>query len=245
MKNKAFSIVIATFVLLLLWHTASVALDKAFLPTPLASFQAFIELSKEGEMWPQFLVSAYRVLVSTLLGVALALPLGLACGRSELLYRIASPLVAILYPLPKVVFLPILVVLFGLGDLPKIVLITMIIFFQIFVVVSDAAHQLPQESVDAMHTLTSNKWEIFRHLLLPATLPQMLTSLRISVGTSVAVLFFAETFASFDGLGYLILDGMECRDYANMFAGIIGMALLGVLFYEIIYFIEKKFCRWL
>ncbi len=245
MKNKTLSILASTLVLLLLWHGASLALDKAFLPTPAASVKAFVGLCSDGEMWPQFFVSAYRVITATLLGVALALPLGLACGRSTLLHRLASPMVAILYPLPKVVFLPILVVLFGLGDMPKIILITIIIFFQIFVVVSDAAHQLPQESVDAMHTLTRNKWEVFRHLLLPATLPQMLTSLRISVGTSVAVLFFAETFASFDGLGYLILDGMERRDYADMFAGIMGMALLGVLFYEIIYLIEKKFCRWL
>ena len=231
--KKGVSIVIATLALLAFWELASLALDKAFLPGPLTSFKAFVALCADGEMWPQFGISA------------LAVPLGLACGRSEKLYHIATPLVAILYPLPKVVFLPILVVLFGLGNLPKIVLITLIIFFQIFVVVCDAAHQLPQESVDAMHTMSRRTWDVFRHLLMPACLPQVLTSLRISVGTSVAVLFFAETFASFDGLGYLILDGMERREYPDMFAGIIGMALLGVLLYEIIYFVEKRCCRWL
>ena len=236
--KKGVSIVIATLALLAFWELASLALDKAFLPGPLTSFKAFVALCADGEMWPQFGMS-------TALGVLLAVPLGLACGRSEKLYHIATPLVAILYPLPKVVFLPILVVLFGLGNLPKIVLITLIIFFQIFVVVCDAAHQLPQESVDAMHTMSRRTWDVFRHLLMPACLPQVLTSLRISVGTSVAVLFFAETFASFDGLGYLILDGMERREYPDMFAGIIGMALLGVLLYEIIYFVEKRCCRWL
>lgn len=243
--KKGVSIVIATLALLAFWELASLALDKAFLPGPLTSFQAFLTLCAEGEMGPQFLVSTLRVLTSTVLGVLLAVPLGMACGRSEKLYHIATPLVAILYPLPKVVFLPILVVLFGLGNLPKIVLITLIIFFQIFVVVCDAAHQLPQENVDAMHTMSRRTWDVFRHLLMPACLPQVLTSLRISVGTSVAVLFFAETFASFDGLGYLILDGMERREYPDMFAGIIGMALLGVLLYEIIYFVEKRCCRWL
>lgn len=245
MKNKAISIIVTSVALLLIWHGASVALDKAFLPTPWQSFEAFVTLCKEGKMWPNFQISAMRVFLSTVLGVVLAVPLGLTCGRNNTLYHVSNPLVAIIYPLPKVVFLPILVVLFGLGNLPKIILITLIIFFQIFVVVCDASHQLPQESVDAMYTLSKNKWAIFRHLLMPACLPAMLTSLRISVGTSVAVLFFSETFASFDGLGYLILDGMGCRDYPNMFAGIIGMALLGVLFYECIYFIEKRCCRWL
>lgn len=243
--KKSLSIVAATLALLLCWQLASLALDKAFLPGPLTSFQAFWALCREGEMGPQFAISAARVLVSTALGVLLAVPLGMLCGRSERLYAFSTPLVAVLYPLPKVVFLPILVVLFGLGNLPKIVLITLIIFFQIFVVVGDAAHQLPQESVDAMHTLSRRPWAVFRHLLLPACLPSVLTSLRISVGTSVAVLFFAETFASFDGLGYLILDGMERREYPDMFAGIIGMALLGVLLYECIYLIEKRCCRWL
>lgn len=245
MKHKSVSIIIASLLLLLLWQGASMALDKAFLPGPWTSFKAFVALCQSGEMWPQFRISAARVLISTALGVVLAVPLGMACGRSETLYQVATPLVAILYPLPKVVFLPILVVLFGLGDLPKIVLITLIIFFQIFVVVCDASHQLPQESVDAMHTMSKKRWDVFRHLLLPACLPSVLTSLRISIGTSVAVLFFAETFASFDGLGYLILDGMERREYPDMFAGIIGMALLGVLLYECIYYLEKRCCRWL
>lgn len=243
--RKTGSVVLASIALLLCWQLASWALDKAFLPGPLASFQAFIALCAEGEMWPQFSISAVRVLASTALGVVLAVPLGMMCGRSERLYQISTPLVAILYPLPKVVFLPILVVLFGLGNLPKIVLITLIIFFQIFVVVCDAAHQLPQESVDSMHTMSCRVWDVFCHLLMPACLPSVLTSLRISVGSSIAVLFFAETFASFDGLGYLILDGMERREYPDMFAGIIGMALLGILLYECIYFVEKRFCRWL
>lgn len=243
--KKALSIVIASVFLLLCWQLASMALDKAFLPGPLTSFRAFVDLCIEGKMWPQFCISALRVLGSTALGVLLAVPLGMACGRSERLYQISTPLVAILYPLPKVVFLPILVVLFGLGNLPKVVLITLIIFFQIFVVVCDAAHQLPQESVDSMHTMSRRLSDVFQHLLLPACLPSVLTSLRISVGSSIAVLFFAETFASFDGLGYLILDGMERREYPDMFAGIIGMALLGVLLYECIYFIEKHCCRWL
>lgn len=245
MKRNLLPIIFSSGFLLLLWEVASLLIDKPFLPTPLASFTAFYQLCINGEMLPQFFVSMMRVLVSTGLGVLLAVPLGLLVGRSPFFYQLATPFVAVLYPLPKIVFLPILVVLFGLGNLPKITLITFIIFFQIFVVVSDASHQLPQETMDAIATLTGNKIAVIRHVLWPACLPAMLTSLRISVGTSIAVLFFAETFASFDGLGYLILDGMERRQYPDMFAGIIGMALLGILMYEGIRFIEKRYCMWL
>ena len=95
--RKSVSIVIATLALLLVWQAASLALDKAFLPTPLVSFRAFWDLCVSGEMWPQFGISAMRVLVSTALGVLLAVPLGMACGRSERLYHVATPLVAILW----------------------------------------------------------------------------------------------------------------------------------------------------
>lgn len=245
MKRQVLPVLFSSLFLLLFWEVASLFLNKPFLPTPMASFVAFYHLCAQGIMWQQFFVSAMRVILSTVIGVLLAAPLGLLVGRSRFLYQLANPLVAILYPLPKIVFLPILVVLFGLGNLPKIALITFIIFFQIFVVVSDASHQLPQETMDAIATLTEKKWDVFRHVLWPACLPAMLTSLRVSVGTSIAVLFFAETFASFDGLGYLILDGMERRQYADMFAGIIGMALLGILMYEGIRWIEKRYCMWL
>jgi ABC-type nitrate/sulfonate/bicarbonate transport system permease component len=244
LKHKSFGVVIATLLLLFLWQAASMAIDKAFLPAPAASFSAFMQMCADGTMGPQFAKSTIRVVAATLLAVAAAVPAGLFCGRNPLAYRLAAPLVAILYPLPKVVFLPVLVVLFGLGNLPKILLIALIIFFQIFVVVQDAARELPQESVDAMRTLTNGRMQVFRHLLWPACLPAVLTALRVSVGTSVAVLFFAETFASFDGLGYLILDGMESRSYDAMFAGIIGMSFLGILLYEVLYLAELHFCRW-
>ena len=98
--KKALSIVIASVFLLLCWQLASMALDKAFLPGPVTSFRAFVDLCIEGKMWPQFCISALRVLGSTALGVLLAVPLGMACGRSERLYQISTPLVAIL-PIAK------------------------------------------------------------------------------------------------------------------------------------------------
>ena len=75
-------------------------------------------------------------------------------------------------------------------------------------------------------------------------MPQILTSLRITLGTAIAILFFAETFASFDGLGYFILDGMETREYPAMYAGIIGLALLGLVLYWIVDLLEHVLCKW-
>lgn len=242
--RKFIDMVLAFVLLLLVWQVASWQLDKAFLPTPLASFAAFITLLKSGAMQAAFFISAMRIVVSCTLAFVTAVPIGIVMARVPAVDRLLSPMVAVLYPLPKVVFLPILVVLFGLGNMPKILLISLIIFFQILVVVRDAVRNIPQEQFLAMYSLTTDPFAQYRHLILPGCLPDLLTALRVSVGTAIAVLFFAETFASFDGLGYLILDGMEKRAYPEMYAGIMGMGLLGLLLYAFFSMLESVFCNW-
>ena len=244
MKSKVLNGLLGFALVLLLWQLGSMALQKPFLPTPGASFAAFFEFLFYGEMGRHFLISSGRILCSILLAVVLAVAMGLAMGRINWLGRILNPIVYILYPLPKVVFLPIIVVLMGLGNWPKIFLITLVVFFQIVVVTRDAASSIPQASVQSMRSLNATPWQMFRHLILPGCLPQILTSLRITLGTAIAILFFAETFASFDGLGYFILDGMETREYPAMYAGIIGLALLGLCLYWLVDMLENRWCRW-
>lgn len=244
MKNKVLNGLLGFVLVLLFWQLGSMALQKPFLPTPGASFAAFFEFLFHGEMGHHFLISTGRIISSIVLAMVLAVPLGLAMGRINWLGRILNPIVYLLYPLPKVVFLPIIVVLMGLGNWPKIFLITLVVFFQIVVVTRDAASSIPQASVQSMRSLNATPWQMFRHLILPSCLPQILTSLRITLGTAIAILFFAETFASFDGLGYFILDGMETREYPAMYAGIIGLALLGLCLYWLVDVLENRWCRW-
>lgn len=142
-----------------------------------------------GEMGKHFLISTFRIISSILLAAVLAIPIGLAMGRIHWVGRLLNPVVYLLYPLPKVVFLPIIVVLMGLGNGPKIFLITLVIFFQIVVVTRDAAGNIPQASIQSMRSLNATPWQMLRHLILPGCLPQILTSLRITLGTAIAILF--------------------------------------------------------
>lgn len=244
MRAKVMSYSMALLVLLFCWHGGSIWLDKAFLPTPAASFAAFIQLLVQGEMGKHFLISTYRILASITIAMLLAVPLGLIMGRNKAADRLLSPIMYLLYPLPKVVFLPIIVVLMGLGTKPKIFLIALVVFFQIVVVTRDAAKTIPLASIQSMRSLSASPWQVYRHLVIPACLPKILTSLRVTLGTAIAILFFAETFASFDGLGYFIQEGMETRNYPAMYAGIIGMAILGLVLYWLVDIAEHYWCRW-
>ncbi|NMA02232.1 MAG: ABC transporter permease [Clostridia bacterium] len=244
MMKKLVSYSLAIASLIICWHLASILLAKPFLPTPFAAFTGFFGLLLGGQLTNHFLISLYRILVSLLLAFLLGVPLGLVLGRNQALDKFVAPIIYVLYPLPKVVFLPILVVLMGLGNLPKIALITLIVFFQVVVKARDAAKAIPFQSLQAIRSLNPTTWQIYYHLIWPFCLPKILTSLRITLGTAIAVLFFAETFASSDGLGYFILDAMERREYSEMYAGIITMAGLGLIIYGVIDFIEHRFCKW-
>jgi len=235
---------LALLFLYLFWHLSAFLLDRPFLPYPFYVIQESFLLLRQGPLFLHFLTSACRVVSSLLISFLLAVPAGLILGRTPRLDKYVAPLIFLLYPLPKIVFLPLIVVLLGLGNTPKILLISLIVFFQILVAARDAAKDIPQQWVLSMKSLHASTWQMYYHLVWPSSLPRIFTSLRVSLGTAIAVLFLAETFASGDGLGYFILDTMERRDFNAMYAGILGMGILGILSYVLVDLLENKCCRW-
>lgn len=244
MKKSIMYMFLATVFLLGSWQIGSMCLDKAFLPSVSETAFSFKASWIDGSLPQALLISTRRVFLGIFFAVLVAVPLGLAMGRIEGLDKFCAPLVYVLYPLPKVVFLPIIVVIMGLGDAPKVLLIALVVFFQILVVSRDAAKNIPKEYLEIMQVMHAGKWERIWHLIIPFCLSDILTSLRITLGTSIAILFFAETFASVNGLGYFILNGMESRNYPKMYAGIVALAILGLVLYMLVDLAEKKLCRW-
>ncbi|TGE33271.1 ABC transporter permease [Desulfosporosinus sp. Sb-LF] len=242
--GQLFGYVGATLFLIALWHFATWSLKTPLLPTPEAALNATIRLLFESNLGRHFWVSTYRVIISTLLSLFFGLPLGLIMGYERRIDRFFAPLVYITYPIPKIVFLPLILLFFGLGDSSKIFLITFIVFFQILVTTRDAVRKVPSETISSLRSLGGNRVQVYRYVLLPASLPDVLTSLRLSMGTAIAVLFFAESFATTEGLGYFIMDAWSRAAPDEMFAGIIMMALLGVSLFIAVDIFETILCRW-
>jgi len=151
----------------------------------------------------------------------------------------------LLHPIPKVVFVPIILLFFGIGDFPKIFIIFLILFFQVLVLVRDQAAAIRPELVDSVRSLGAGRRALFRFVYFPATLPAVLTALRQSIGTAVAVLYVAELFATQRGLGYYIyVNGSTFFDYPKMYAGVLAMSLLGVLLYFAADGMHRRLCAW-
>lgn len=241
--KKSAEMFAAIVIITVLWYVLAVYVSNQMLPTPWEAVTEFIRLIKS-TLWVHFYISTYRVILSLLLSLVVAVPLGLIIGREQILDRYISPVIYFLYPIPKIVFLPIVFLLFGLGDFPKIFMIGLIVTFQILVTTRDAAKGVPVQSIHSMTSLGASKWHIYYHVIWPACLPKIMTALRVSLGTAIAVLFFVESFATTEGLGYFIMDSWSTASYSQMFAGIIAMSILGLALYILVDIVEAKWCRW-
>jgi NitT/TauT family transport system permease protein len=245
LKTRRRDLFLACLILLCLWQLAATLIQRPILPPPWQVLVVFWRDLRNGALLEHFLVSLWRVLAGTLLAVLTAAPAGLALGQSQRLNRIFSPLIYLLYPIPKVVFVPVILLFFGIGDAAKIMIIFLILFFQVLVLVRDQAASLRPELIQSVRSLGAGRRALFRYVYLPASLPAILTALRQSVGTAVAVLYIAELFATTRGLGYYIyFEGSTLMDYPAMYAGVLAMSFLGLGLYFSVDWLEKKLCRW-
>ncbi|MBN1372125.1 MAG: ABC transporter permease [Anaerolineaceae bacterium] len=243
MKRR--DVLLAVVGLLLVWQVAAWLVNRIILPGPVLVGRVFFDELIRGELVINFLASLGRVAAGTALAVMAAWPAGLMLGQSKRLDRIFAPVIYLLYPIPKVVLLPVVVLFFGIGDAPKVVMIFLILFFQILVLVRDQAATIRPELLMSVRSLGAGRRALFRFVYLPASLPGILTALRQSVGTAVAVLYVAELFATRLGLGYYIyLQGSTLVNYPAMYAGVLAMSLLGLSLYFVVDWLEKRFCRW-
>jgi NitT/TauT family transport system permease protein len=238
-------LIFAVLVILISWQLLAWLIDKPILPGPLIVLETLLSELSNG-LLSHLAASLWRVIASTALAIMLAAPAGIVMGQSARVNKIFSPIIYLIYPIPKVVLVPVLLLIFGIGDLAKILIIFIILFFQIIVLVRDQAANLRPELIQSVRSLGAGRRALFRFVYFPASLPAILTALRQSVGTAVAVLYIAELFATQKGLGYYIyLKGSTLFDYPAMYAGILAMSLLGLGLYFSVDWLEKRLCPWL
>ncbi|MEN8242536.1 MAG: ABC transporter permease [Chloroflexota bacterium] len=226
------------------WQLIALLVNDPILPAPLTVGRVFFQEIGKDLGW-HFLASLWRVTASMLLAVIAAAPAGLLLGQSKRLNEIFSPLIYLIYPIPKVVFVPVLILFLGINDLSKIVIIFLILFFQILVVVRDQAASITPELVYSVRSLGAGRRGLFRFVYLPASIPAILTGLRQSIGTAVAVLYVVELIATQRGLGYYIFfHGSTLFDYPKMYAGVLAMSLLGLGMYFAVDMLHRKAAKW-
>ena len=235
---------IGFMVLLVIWYGMHFLVDPRIIPSPTATLISLGQLLVTGELLLHGLFSLYRLLVAIGAALIIGTLSGVLIGMNKKLETLFAPFIYVMFPVPKAALLPIIFVLFGLGDLSKIVLIYLILYFQITLAVYDAVKGIPADIFLSAKTLQLEGVDLYKHVVLPAILPSVLTALKVSVGIGIAVLFFAETYATNQGLGYFIMNNWSLLNYEAMYGGIILLGALGYVIFRLIDILREKILKW-
>jgi ABC-type nitrate/sulfonate/bicarbonate transport system permease component len=236
-------ILLSLLVLFVVWSIAALLVNRLMLPTPWVVISAFITDLPEKLGW-HILVSGRRILFSMAIATVCGVPLGLWLGQNRKWDKYVYPLVYTTYPIPKITLLPVIILFMGIGDVSKVFLISLVLFFQVLVIVRDASRNIPAEYILSLRSLGATRSQTLRYVYLPACLPATLTSLKMNVAMAIAVLYFAESFATSAGLGYYVMDTWQRLDYSHMYAAVLAMSLIGALAFIILAYLEDHFCHW-
>ncbi len=236
----------ATYGLLLviiIWQVLAWLLKIPIIPPPLAVLINLIEIFAD-KMGLHLLYSLSRIIAGISIAILIGVPTGLLMGYFERIDKVLSPLVYFTYPIPKIALLPIIMLLFGLGEGSKLIMIVLIVIFQIIITSRDAVKAIPQDMFRSLQSLGAGRRQMLTEIIIPASLADVLTATRLALGTAVSILFFTETFGTEYGMGYFIMDAWMRVNYLDMYGGIVILSLMGFVLFTVIDITEKRVSAW-
>jgi len=213
----------------LAWHLAVVVSGSRIFPTPLAVLAGIGELARRGVLLPYLVASLFRVSAGFLLAALVGIPAGLVLGWFGPAFRAFNPMIQVLRPISPIAWIPVAILWFGLSDLAPIFLIFLASLFPIITAAIAAVENLQLVHLRAARNFGLTGLPLFRQVVLPAALPQILTGLRLALGIAWLVVVAAEMIAVNSGLGYLIIDARNAgRRYDLVVAGMVLIGLVGL-----------------
>jgi NitT/TauT family transport system permease protein len=213
--------------LLLLWQMAAVLLDSVLFPPPLAVLQRAAALYGSGEIYPDILASLRRILSGFALGSALGVTIGLVMGNFVSAQRVLEPFTELMRFVPSVAMITIAVIWFGIGETSKIFLIMHTTMFIVIINTAAGVRSITPNKLRAAQCLGASKRQIFFHVSIPATLPFILTGMRLAMGNSFTTVVAAEMIAADNGLGQMLWNGRLYMLIDDIFVALMTLAALG------------------
>ena len=229
-----------------IWWVVVVATRSVIFPTPWQVVSGTLELAKDGTLWEHIGASLFRVGAGFLLAVLVAIPLGLWMGWVHGAFVTLNPLFQILRPISPIAWIPIAILWFGVGNASPIYLIFIASVFPMIVQTTVGVHTIEKRYLRAAENFGVPRGKLFRQVVFPATLPQIIVGMRIGLGVAWLVVVAAEMIALRSGLGYMIIDSRNAGNrYDLVIAGMIIIGLIGLALDGIMRLLEgMKSVRW-
>lgn len=243
MQKNVLHFILGGGICFVFWTAAAHLLNMPVIPPP---EQVMVRLSQIflDTIAVHSAYSFMRLSIGLLTAVLIGYPVGVVMGYFGRINRALSPIIYLTYPIPKIALLPVVMLLFGVGELSKLLLVFFILVFQIIVTVRDAVAGIPPETYVPLRVLGASFGQMMHHIILPASLPKFITAIRVAMATAISVLFFTETFGTRYGIGYFIMDAWLRVNYLDMYAGIVVLSAIGLLLFAVFDGLERKLCRW-
>lgn len=233
-------------ILLLVWEICARMgwIDVRFFPAPSKIFDTLVTLAENGQLWRHFSASMQRLFWGFLFGGVPALILGVSMGLSRPLRMVVEPLISATYPVPKSAILPLVLLICGLGESSKIVMVGIGIFYPIVINSMAGVLEISKIHFDVSKNFGASRWQVFRTVALPGAMPLILTGVRLGIGMGLVLISLAEIVGAKSGLGYMMWNAWEILSVETMYVGLLVIAILGIVFSQAITELERYIVPW-
>jgi len=241
-RRVVFTLGIGSFVVILAsWSLASVLIDNPlFAPSPARVWTSWVDMILRRNFLSDVGWSSFRIIGGFLIAAVMAVPLGLLMGSFEVVRSFFQPPINFIRYMPASAFIPLLILLIGLDENEKLIVIWIGVFFQLALMVMDIAHRVPDEMLNVAYTLGASRWKVFYKVFLPATFPEVVDALRITMGWAWTYLIVAEIVSAERGIGSFILISERYLRSDRIIAAIITIGILGLITDTVIAFIHRR-----
>lgn len=219
-------------------------INPMFMSAPSLIFKAAVQLFGSGEIWNDLRVSGIEFGWGYLLSVVVGVPFGIACGWYKKFAYICDPFVNAMNATPRVALLPLVIIWLGIGILSKVGIIFLGAVFPILINARDGVKTTPYNLLTAARSFGATEWQIFRSVVLPSTLPFILTGLRLGVGRALIGVMVGELYAATAGIGFMITVAGATFQTDKVFVGVLIFALTGMIAMELLTKLEARFDKW-
>jgi ABC-type nitrate/sulfonate/bicarbonate transport system permease component len=232
--------------LMLAWELAARygAIDVRFFPAPSTIIETMIRMAATGDLTDNVLISLQRITLGFLLGGIPAIIIGIAMGIMRPVRALIDPLIVATYPIPKSSLLPLILLIFGLGEMSKVVMVAIGVFYPMAINATAGVLQISPVYLDVGKSFKASRWDTFRTIALPGALPFIMTGVKLGAGLALILIAVAEMVGAKSGIGYMIWSAWETFSVAKMYVGLFVIALIGFAISLLLNEIERWVIKW-
>jgi NitT/TauT family transport system permease protein len=237
----------AVIIFLTIWELTGNTLqliNPMFMSAPSLVFKAAVQLFVSGEIYNDLYVSGIEFFWGYFLSIIFAIPFGIAIGWYKRFAYICDPFVNAMNATPRVALLPLVIIWLGIGIMSKVGIIFLGAVFPLLINTRDGVKTTPANLLTAARSFGASEWQIFRSVVLPSTVPFILTGLRLAVGRALIGVMVGELYAATAGIGFMITVAGATFQTDKVFVGVLVFAITGMIMTEILNRIEHRFDKW-